>query len=298
MIIRGTLLKAGVSGLRLFPLSSLVATLGSQIRPQIREQVRLASKKSKGQDDSSANRHAVLRKQAKLDRKKDLIKKLEKERKDAKITKITPVLMQTDYAIRYLKAAEVGQPEFNSTIAVTLKSVPPLHFQQIRASVRLPKKVQTDRVAVFTTQEDLIPKLLEVGATYAGADELIEKVKKNEVEFEKCFATPDALHLLRPVQKILGPKGLMPSERRGTVSEDVIELVDSSQGLLDFLIKDRILTVNIGNTMFTSEEIKSNIGAVMKAYRDAIVKNGSRQIPILSEVILSSTHGPGVMILA
>ncbi|KAK9317918.1 ribosomal protein L1-like protein [Lipomyces starkeyi] len=262
-------------------------------------------KKKKDTPSSAASRQSDIQAQqarTKLqereERRRELKRRTDRERTEARNTKVTPMLMDIETAARYLKAAEVGRPEKTSTITITLKLALPLHFQSLRGTVRLPKLPQAERVAVFTENPEIAEAALKAGATFAGGDELVNQVKNGEVTFEKSFATPGALPQLRGVQRLLGPKGLMPSERRGTVADDVVGLLETSHGALDFRTRGKILTAIIARTSFTPTEIETNVAAFMKGFRKAIKNSTSRQAPLVSEIILSSTFGPGVMVLA
>ncbi|KAK9369671.1 ribosomal protein L1-like protein [Lipomyces kononenkoae] len=290
---------------------SLTHASPTQYRPQLatiqlaQRRFRGDKKKKKDAPSSAASRqsdihaqHARVKQQEREDRRRELKRQTDKERAEARHTKVTPVLMDIETAARYLKAAEVGRPEKTTTITITLKLALPLHFQSLRGTVRLPKLPQAERVAVFTESPEIAEAALEAGATFAGGDELVNKVKNGDITFEKAFATPGALSLLRGVQRILGPKGLMPSERRGTVAEDVVGLLETSHGALDFRTRGKSLTAVVARTSFTPTEISTNVNAFMAGFRKAIKNSSSRQAPLVSEIILSSTFGPGVMILA
>ncbi|KAK9240156.1 ribosomal protein L1-like protein [Lipomyces kononenkoae] len=290
---------------------SLTHASPTQYRPQLAT-IQLAQprfkgdkKKKKDAPSSAASRQSDIqaqqaraKQQERDERRRDLKRRTERERAEARHTKVTPVLMDIETASKYLKAAEVGRPEKTSTITITLKLALPLHFQSLRGTVRLPKLPQAERVAVFSESPEIAEAALKAGAAFAGGDELVNKVKNGEITFEKSFATPGALPLLRGVQRILGPKGLMPSERRGTVAEDVVGLLETSHGVLDFRTRGKSLTAVIARTSFTPTEIATNVAAFMAGFRKAIKNSTSRQAPLVSEIILSSTFGPGVMILA
>ncbi|KAK7207044.1 mitochondrial ribosomal protein of the large subunit [Myxozyma melibiosi] len=243
-------------------------------------------------------REAAAKKADKDKRLRDQKRKIELLRRQARTTRITPITMGIEMAARYLRAAEVGRPDGTNMITLMVKQVNPLHFQAIRGSVRLPKAPSLERVAVFTDNEEEAAAALANGATYAGGAELVDKVLKEEITFEKSFATPTALPLLRGVQRILGPKGLMPNERRGTVGTDIVGFLRASSGTMDFRTIEDMLQVNVARTTFTDEEIKLNIKALMDAYRLAVVNHEQRHKPLILEVMLTSTHGPAVNILA
>ncbi|KAK9378324.1 mitochondrial 54S ribosomal protein uL1m [Kockiozyma suomiensis] len=266
--------------------------------------IRFKSNKNtaKGGDKSGAagfaQREAAAKKAEKEKRQRETKRKVERLRLEARNTAVYPITMDIPTATRYLQAAEVGRPDGQNIISLILKLALPLHSQSIRGSVRLPKSPVIERVAVFTDDEEVAALALKNGATYAGGEELIDKVRKDQITFEKAFATPAALPLLRGVQRILGPKGLMPSERRGTVGNDVVDYLRNTSGFLNFRTHNDTLHAIIGRTSFPLEDIRANIDSIMAAYRVAVREANQRQKPLIREVILTSTHGPSVNIIA
>ncbi|KAK9471274.1 mitochondrial 54S ribosomal protein uL1m [Dipodascopsis tothii] len=231
-------------------------------------------------------------------RKRDEKKKLQMARAAAKKVQVTPVLMDVPTACRYFRAAEVGQALSSTTISLTVKFVAPRNIQAIRGSVKLPTDVSREKVAVFTTSGELKEQALAAGATYVGGEELVKQVQENSITFDKAFATPDALSLLKPVQRTLGQRGLMPSARRGTVTTEIAEALEAARGLMDFKAADNHISVNIGRPSLSDSEIENNIKAFMAAFRRSVDVASGKQKPVLQEVILHSTRSPGISILA
>jgi large subunit ribosomal protein L1 len=143
-------------------------------------------------------------------------------------------------------------------------------------------------------KEDKAKEATEAGAEYVGAEELAEKIQKGEIEFDRCIATPDMMAVVGRLGKVLGPKGLMPNPKLGTVTQNVGEAVKSVKGgEIEFRVeKAGIVHAGIGKTSFTHEALVENLNAFLAA----IVKakpTGSKGVYV-KRATLSSTMGPGV----
>ena len=167
--------------------------------------------------------------------------------------------------------------------------------QQIRGAVVLPhgtgKKV---RILVFA-KDAKAEEAKAAGADYVGGMELIEKIQKeNWFDFDVVVATPDMMGVVGRIGRVLGPKGLMPNPKAGTVTMDVTKAVnDIKAGKIEYrLDKTNIIHVPIGKASFTEEQLSDNFQAIM----DAIVKAkpSSLKGAYLRSVVLTSTMGPGV----
>lgn len=169
--------------------------------------------------------------------------------------------------------------------------------QSVKGSILLPhgsgKKV---RVIVFAANDDQKKTALEAGATLAGLEDLLAKVEGGFLDFDCCVATPDVMPKISKIAKKLGPRGLMPSPKNGTVTADVKKAVtDAMKGKVDFK-NDKAGTVHcmIGKVDFDAKNLLENAQAVVKAIKAA--KPEGAKGKFLKEFFLSSTMGPSVQV--
>ena len=168
--------------------------------------------------------------------------------------------------------------------------------QQVRGAVVLPngtgKKV---RVAVFA-KGDKVDAALAAGAEYVGAEDLMEKIQGGFMDFDVCIASPDMMGVVGRLGKVLGPRGLMPSPKAGTVTPDVAKAVtEAKAGKIEYrLDKTNIIHCPIGKVSFGPAKLKENLDTLM----DAIVKAkpAAAKGQYLKSVAVASTMGPGVKI--
>ncbi len=199
-------------------------------------------------------------------------------------------------AIKFLKDAPKSKFDETVDLAVNLGVDPKKSDQMVRGSVSLPngtgKKV---RVLVFAKGEKE-KEALEAGAEFAGADELVEKVKGGWLDFDKAVATPDMMGTVGKIGKILGPRGLMPNPKTGTVTFDVGKAVaELKAGKVDFRVeKAGIVHAPVGKLSFTDEALIENAKAVM----DSIIKAkpSSSKGRYIKRCTVSSTMGPGIRV--
>jgi large subunit ribosomal protein L1 len=199
-------------------------------------------------------------------------------------------------AVKLVK--ERAKAKFDETIEVAMNlGVDPKHADQmVRGVCNLPNgSGRTSRVAVFARG----PKAEEAkaaGADLVGAEDLVDQVSKGTINFDRCIATPDMMGLVGRLGKVLGPRGLMPNPRVGTVTMDVVGAVKGAKGgSVEFRVeKAGIVHAGVGKASFTEKALAENI----KAFVDAVVKAkpaGSKG-NYLKKVSISSTMGPGVKI--
>jgi large subunit ribosomal protein L1 len=193
---------------------------------------------------------------------------------------------------------ERATAKFDETIEVALNlGVDPRHADQmVRGVCVLPNGTgRTQRVAVFA-RGDKAAEALAAGADIVGAEDLVEKVQGGTIEFDRCIATPDMMPLVGRLGKILGPRGLMPNPKVGTVTMDVKTAVnDAKGGAVEFRVeKAGIIHAGIGKASFGAEALADNI----KALTDAVVKAkpAGAKGTYLQKVAVSSTMGPGVRV--
>jgi large subunit ribosomal protein L1 len=199
-------------------------------------------------------------------------------------------------AVKLIK--ERAKAKFDETIEVAMNlGVDPKHADQmVRGVCNLPNgSGRTSRVAVFARGAKA-DEAKAAGADVVGAEDLVETVSKGTINFDRCIATPDMMGLVGRLGKVLGPRGLMPNPRVGTVTMDVAAAVKGAKGgSVEFRVeKAGIVHAGVGKASFTEKALAENI----KAFVDAVVKAkpaGSKG-NYVKKVSVSSTMGPGVKI--
>jgi len=188
--------------------------------------------------------------------------------------------------------------KFDQSVDISLKMGvdPRKSDQQIRSTVSLPngtgKKL---RILVFARGEK-VQEALEAGAEFAGNDELVEKVAHGWTDYDAVVATPDMMREVGKLGKVLGPRGLMPTPKTGTVTTDVAKAVQELQGgKIDFrLDKHGVINSAVGKLSFTEEQLEQNIRAFLNAVLRA--KPATAKGHYMQSSALSSTMGPGLKI--
>ena len=222
--------------------------------------------------------------------------KLSKKQKNQASSVDANKLYDIDAAIKLAKTNATSK--FDETIEVALNlGVDPRHADQmVRGVVTLPKGTGKDvRVGVFARGAKA-EEALAAGAEVVGAEDLLETIQGGTVDFDRCIATPDMMGLVGRLGKILGPKGLMPNPKLGTVTMNVAEAVKAAKGgQVEFRVeKAGIIHSGIGKASFPEADLRANFDAFV----DAIVKakpSGAKG-KYLQKVAVSSTMGPGVKI--
>jgi large subunit ribosomal protein L1 len=193
---------------------------------------------------------------------------------------------------------ERASAKFDETIEVALGlGVDPRHADQmVRGVVSLPHGTgKTLRVAVFA-KGDKAAEATAAGADVVGAEDLMQQIQGGEINFDRCIATPDMMGVVGRLGKILGPRGLMPNPKLGTVTQDVAGAVMAAKaGQVEFRVeKAGIIHGGIGKASFPAENIDANV----RAFVDAVVKakpSGAKGT-YLQRVAISSTMGPGIKV--
>src|SRR6266705_4774670 len=217
-------------------------------------------------------------------------KRLKKAREGVDREKLYPLAD----AIKMIK--ERAKSKFDETVEIAINlGVDPRHADQmVRGVVTLPNGTgRTLRVGVFARGAKA-EEAKAAGADVVGAEDLVEKVQGGQIDFDRCIATPDMMPLVGRLGKVLGPRGMMPNPKVGTVTMDVAAAVKASKGgSVEFRVeKAGIVQAGIGKASFSEEQIAGNV----KAFVDAVLKakpQGAKGT-FVKKVSISSTMGPGV----
>ena len=201
-----------------------------------------------------------------------------------------------DEALAVLK--ERASAKFDETIEVAMNlGVDPRHADQmVRGVVNLPNGTgRSVRVAVFA-RGDKADEARAAGADIVGAEDLVETVQKGEIDFDRCIATPDLMPLVGRLGKVLGPRGLMPNPKVGTVTPDVAAAVKASKGgAVEFRVeKAGIVHAGVGKVSFDVKALEENV----RAFADAVnkAKPAGAKGTYVKKVSVTSTMGPGLKV--
>lgn len=197
-------------------------------------------------------------------------------------------------AVALLKANSKTKFDETIDVAMNLGIDPKQSDQLVRGVVPMPNGLGKNvRVAVFA-KADKVDAAKKAGAELAGGDELVEAISKGQIDFDVCIATPDMMGTVGKVAKILGPKGLMPNPKLGTVTPDVEKAVKAAKaGQVEFKVeKAAIIHAGVGKASFTEEAIAQNIAAFIGAVSKA--KPAAAKGEYIKKISISTTMGPGI----
>lgn len=193
---------------------------------------------------------------------------------------------------------KTAKAKFDETIDLSIKlGVDPRHAdQQVRGAVVLPHGTGKTSTVLVIAKGDKIKEAEDAGAEYVGGEELIAKIQEGWFEFDVVVATPDMMGVVGRIGRVLGPKGLMPNPKSGTVTFDVGNAVSEIKaGKVEYRVdKASIINVPIGKVSFGTEKLKENFDTIA----DAVIKArpAAAKGRYLRSVTISSTMGPGIKI--
>ncbi|HLZ01348.1 MAG TPA: 50S ribosomal protein L1 [Bradyrhizobium sp.] len=199
-------------------------------------------------------------------------------------------------AVKLVKARATAK--FDETIELSLNlGVDPRHADQmVRGVVNLPNGTgRTLRVGVFARGAKA-DEAKAAGADVVGAEDLVEKVQAGNIDFDRCIATPDMMPLVGRLGKVLGPRGMMPNPKIGTVTMDVTNAIKGAKGgSVEFRVeKAGIVQAGVGKASFSEDKLVANVKALADAVAKA--KPAGAKGTYIQRVAVSSTMGPGVKV--
>lgn len=207
-------------------------------------------------------------------------------------------LYSVEEAIKLVK--KTSQTKFDASVDVSFRlNVDPRHAdQQIRGAIVLPNGTGKSQKVLVITQGAKVQEAQDAGADFVGGTELLEDIQKGWFDFDVIVATPDMMGELGKLGKVLGPKGLMPNPKTGTVTMDVTKAVEEiKKGKVEYRVdKDGNINCLIGKTSFSTEKLMENyqtLYEVIKRARPAAVKG-----TYMKNIVLSSSMGPGIKVVS
>jgi large subunit ribosomal protein L1 len=205
-------------------------------------------------------------------------------------------LYSVDEAIEILKSCP--PVKFDQSVELSLKTGVDTRKsdQQVRGTVSLPNGTGKQVVLLVFAKGEKIKEALSAGADFAGNEDLLEKVKEGWTDFSAVVATPDMMREVGKLGKVLGPRGLMPTPKAGTVTTDVVKAIhEIKSGKIEFKVdKSGVVNSIVGKLSFSKEKLVENIHSLLAALSRA--KPATTKGHFLRSLALSSTMGPGLKI--
>lgn len=225
-----------------------------------------------------------------------MTKKIAKRFQAARESIDRDTLYPVDEAVRLVKQSATAKFDETVEIAINLGVNPRHADQMVRGVCNLPNGTgKAIRIAVFA-KDAKAEEAKAAGADIVGAEDLAEKVQSGDLDFDRCIATPDMMPIVSRLGKVLGPRGLMPNPKVGTVTNDLKEAIESARGgAIEFRVeKAGIIHAGIGKAGFEESALVENI----KSFVDVVMKakpSGTKGV-YFKRVAISSTMGPGIKI--
>ena len=195
---------------------------------------------------------------------------------------------------------QTAKAKFDETIEISLRmGVDPRHAdQQIRGTVVLPHGTGKKMTVLVFAKGPKVQEALDAGADFVGAEDLVAKIQGGWFGFDVCVATPDMMGVVGRLGRVLGPKGLMPNPKSGTVTMDLTKAInDIKAGKVEYRVdKTAIIHCPLGKASFTEEQLGANLRTLMEAVIKA--KPASAKGTYIRSAVISSTMGPGIKLNA
>ena len=191
---------------------------------------------------------------------------------------------------------QTAKAKFDETIEISLRmGVDPRHAdQQIRGTVVLPHGTGKKLTVLVFAKGPKVQEALDAGADFVGAEDLVAKIQGGWFGFDVCVATPDMMGVVGRLGRVLGPKGLMPNPKTGTVTMDLTKAInDIKAGKVEYRVdKTAIIHCPLGKASFTEEQLGANLRTLMEAVIKA--KPATAKGTYIRSAVISSTMGPGI----
>ncbi len=222
--------------------------------------------------------------------------KLSKRRKKIEEVIGSTIQVSIEEAVDLLKKCPKVKFDESMELSLKLGVDPRKSDQQVRGTVTLPHGTGKKITVLVLARGEKIKEAIDAGADYAGAEEYIDKIKAGWVDFSVIIATPDMMREVGKLGKVLGPRGLMPSPKAGTVALDVSKAVNEAKGgKIEFKVdKSGVVNNVVGKLSFSQDNLIENINTLLQAINKA--KPASSKGVYLKSAFLASTMGPGIKI--
>jgi len=239
------------------------------------------------------------REQKRMQVKREIAMGFEKLKTEARVFKELPNTMDVPHAMRYIRAAEVGRPAHAATISLQMRIVAEKGVPRINGAVRLPMGLKEERICVLTSETELADQARRAGAALVGSEDIIAMIRDTPDQFnvDRVYATPEMVTRVNQVARILGPKGLMPTAKRGTVISNVYDTIMAAKGETTFKQVNDMLTLPIARASFTDTEVVSNTLVAVNAIRNLLNAVQSAKKGTIGRTTLSSTNSPSISIV-